>query len=260
MAEITGIVNGKQLTIERNSGKIDPYAVFKMHFLAIGGEDKAKSNKSVYLKGSVSVNSVEYEYEEWRDKPSKSRKIYSQYSSKIYQTGDDGETLWVVDKGKLNTLDDKDTPERKIKTMMENYDYTAANNGIIKVSSSRKVSIDSKKYYEITLKNTKTNEIRHQYFDTSTYLLKREVKDIDGSKTQIDYDDYRKVNGLMFAFKKTVYYSDNDSKEVFNFNTITRGMYISQTKFQVPETKTTTDKSVSASTASGTGSIIDTYA
>jgi hypothetical protein len=264
MSEITGIVGGQGSSALTTTGKLDAYAIFELNFKALGGKEKVKKNDSFYFKGEVTVGSDVFNYEEWSEKPTQSRKKYSNYSKTVYQTGDDGETLWMVNNGKLQTLPDKDSPERLIREGYEDYDYTEKGNRYFRLTSAKVSRIDGDKCYEITIKNTKTDEVKKQYYDAKTFLLKREIKENDGTTSQTDYDDYKSVNGVKIAHKKTIKISDNENTETYRFSEVKRGLYISKTKFAVPETEaskaSSTSSSSSSSSDSKVGVNIDTYA
>lgn len=256
MSAITGIVGSQQISALSSTGVIDPYAIFQLNFASLGGEDRVKNSNTSHLTGEVKVGTSTYDYEEWNRKPTMSCKEYSLYDSVVYKSGDSGKTLWVKSNGKVNTVPDEDTPERLIREGFEDYDYTDPNARFFRIKSSKTTRIDGKKCYEIVIKNTKTDEIRKQYYDSEEFLLRREIKETEGTKSQTDYDDYRDVNGVKMAFEKTFKNIDADTKEEYKFSEIIRNGYVSKAKMKVPSS----DAKATTSTSSTTGTNVDTYA
>lgn len=257
MSAITGIVNGQSLTVVSGTGIVNPYAVLEMHLKSIGGKEKAIKGESSYYKGDMIVGTTTYSYEEWNKEPTKTRNKIKNYTSTIYESGDDGKNIWVVKSGKAHSFPDGDTPDREIHKQMENYDYTDPKNRNFKLTTGRNVNIDGKKCYQVIVKNTKTKEVHYQFYDSETYLLKRDIKETETSKIQTDFSDYKEVNGIQMAYSRKVTNMTSGSVEEFKFSEVKRNSYISDDKFKAPESE---EQKATGNTQVGTGGLVDKYA
>ncbi len=258
MSTITGTVGNQALTVVSATGRIDPYSVLNLNMKATGGEEKLKKENFYYFKGEMASGSTSYAYEEWTKKPLMSLFKVIEGSSVILASGDDGKNIWSVNKGKLNSFDDSNSPDREYRKRYENYDYLDPKSNFFKVSSSRLLTVDGTRCYEVKITNRKTSEIRTQYYDSSNFLLKREIKQNGSSKIQTDFSKYLDIGGVMIAHKRIVTNLNTDTKQTLTFSEVTKGKYVSSEKFKSPEPKKAaiTDDS----TAKKAGLNIDTYA
>ncbi len=258
MSSISSVNHAQQVSPVSSAGRIDPYAIFKLNFEALGGEKYVKYDKNFKYKGEIELNDYTFELEEYESKPSKTlRKISSNFKV-LYRSGDDGFRQWSFQEEKLSSIDDKDSPERAIREMYREYKYADPKDKTFTSKATRKISIDGVQCYEVIINNRKTNEVFTHYYDAESFLLKREIKDNGkGEKTQTDFSDYKDVGNIKMSFQREVTFLDTGVKQKINYSKIEKGIYISDSIFYAPEEK---DDTKDFAKLMQTGKNIDTYA
>ena len=258
MSEVSSISGTQEINIYNRNGRIDPYAIFQLNFEAMGGEKNVKYDSTFKYSGKMEMNGYTFDIEDFIKKPSKSLRIVSSNYKIQYRTGDDGVNIWAEQEGKVTKLFDGDSPERQINNLWDDYAYTDPKNKFfIATAGNRKVSIDGENCYEIKIRNRKTDEVVTHYYDTKTYLLKREIKDSSTEKIQTDFDDYRQVGNIQMAHKLNITYLDTNVKQYISWDKIEKGIYISDTKFYPPQDEKQPDD---FSSLTGLGTHLNKYA
>ena len=258
MSEVSAVNNPYGISPYTGGGRIDPYAIFKLNFEALGGEKHVKYDKTFHYKGELEMNNGVFQIEEFISKPLKNlRKISSNFKL-VYSNGDDGYNLWDAQDGNVLSLPDADSKERKIRKLWEEYAYTDPKNKEFTATATRKISVDGANCYEIKIKNRTTEEVVTHYYDMESFLLKRETREQGGSRTQTNFDDYRDVGKTKMAFYKEVTNLNTQSKSVYRWDKIEKGTYIPDTKFMAPESKN--DKTDLSALLNGKGTQVNLYA
>ena len=257
MSSVSSVNNTQEISPYTTGGRIDPYAIYKLNFEALGGEKNVRYDSNFFFKGEMTMDGQTFEIEEFLRKPLKSLRTISSNFKVLYRLGDDGVNLWSFQDDKLNKFYDGDSPEREIRKLWEEYAYTDPKNKVFTSTGIRKVSVDGTNCYEIKIKNRKTDEVVTHYYDSNTFLLKRELRDSSQDKIQTDFDDYRSVGNILMAFKKDVTYLNTNNKQSIVWDKIDKGLYISDSKFLPPADKNNPDD---LSSLLGLGVNFSTYA
>ena len=258
MSEISAVGNPYGINPYTGGGRIDPYAIFKLNFEALGGEKQVKHDKNFYFKGELEMNNGTFQIEEFISKPLKSLRQISSNFKVVYSSGDDGYNLWDAQDGDVLSLPDADSKERKIRRLWDEYAYTDPKNTEFTAVGTRKISVDGSNCYEIKIKNRTTDEVVTHYYDTESFLLKRETRELSGRKSETNFDDYRDVGKTKIAFYKEVTNLNTMSKSIYRWDKVEKGMYIPETRFMAPESRN--DKTDLSALLNGKGTQVNLYA
>ncbi|MCL2065542.1 MAG: hypothetical protein FWG98_14375 [Candidatus Cloacimonetes bacterium] len=257
MSNISSIDSSASISPYTSGGRLDAYAIFQLNFEALGGEKYVKSEKNFRYQGDMQLGSATFQIEEFISKPLRNvTSIYSNFQI-VYRSGDDGRNIWTEQNGNVYKFDDSNTNERELRKLWEEYAYTDPKNRTFKSNATKKVSIDGVNCYEVVIKNNKTNEIVTHYYDTETFLLKREIKDTGTQKIQHDFSDYQNVGNIKLAFQKDITFLNSGAKQSITWNNIQKGIYISDSRFIAPEDPRAEEES---SNTTGLGTRLDRYA
>ena len=257
MSLVSSVNQVDGLTPYSKGGRIDPYAIFQLNFQALGGEKNVKNETSFRYKGEMTLDGNTLQIQEATKRPMQRLRIISSEFRVIYRNGDDGKHTWSFSNGKLNKYDDSQSPEREVRKLWEEYAYTDPKNRVFNATASRKTTIGGVSCYEVSIRNTKTDEVVTQYYDAQTFLLKREVKASSFENIQTDFADYKSVGNTKMAFRKDILSLNDGSKQSIQWHKIEKGVFISDSIFQAPEEKQTPSD---LSSFTGTGVKVDTFA
>ncbi|MDD4155421.1 MAG: hypothetical protein PHY08_02505 [Candidatus Cloacimonetes bacterium] len=260
MSSVSSIDSVQQLNPMTSAGKIDPYAIFKLNFEALGGEKQVRYDTNYHYKGEIELNDYTFELEEYEIRPSKNlRKISSNFKV-LYRSGDDGYRQWAFQEEKLSTVEDYNSSERVVREMYKDYKYTDPKDKLFTSKATRKISVDGTLCYEVVINNRKTSEVYKHYYDADNFLLKREINYKDNEITQTDFSDYRDVGNIKMAFTKDISFLDTGSKQKISYSKIEKGVYISDKIFFPPEQEEETHDYSKLVDTSTTGQNVDYYA
>ena len=257
MSNISSIQKTEQISPYTPGGRIDPYAIFQLNFEALGGEKELKKDKTFHFIGEMNLGGVTFDIQEFISIPLRNLTQISSHFTLVYQSGDDGKNVWFHQDGNTSKFDDSNSPEREIRQLWEEYAYADPKNKVFKSQATKKISIDGSNCYEIIIKNNKTNEVVTHYYDTETFLLKREIKDTGGQKIQNDFSDYQLVGNTKMAFQKDITYLSSGTKQSITWKSIKKGLYISDSKFLPPPDPNMPDEE---SSLTGLGTKVNRYA
>jgi|GEM_PF-2231651 len=258
MSNVVSVQGTSEITPYSSGGRIDPYAIFKLNFEALGGEKHIKSDKNFHFKGEMKLGNATFGIEEFISKPLKNVTLISSNFQIIYRYGDDGKNVWSFQDGNLNSFDDSNSADREVRKLWEEFAYTDPKNRVFTSKATRKLSIDGTNCYEVIIKNNKTNDVVTHYYDAETFLLKREIKETGNQRIQHDFADYQQVGNVKMAFKKDITFLNSGTKQNIVWNKIDRGLYISDSRFLSPPDPN--KPVVEESALTGLGTMLNTYA
>jgi hypothetical protein len=237
MSDISAVDQSGGLTPYSSGGRVDPYNIYQLNFAARGGEKHVKYDSTFYFKGELKIGENTFGLEEFIKKPLKSLSRISSNFKLIFSNGDDGKFLWSSQDGNVTSFFDGDSPERELRRLWDEYAYTDPKNRHFTSKFTRKISVDGSTCYEIKIRNRKTDEVVTHYYDTETFLLKRELRESAGNRTQTDFSDYRAVGNIKMPFKKEITNLNTLGKQIITWDKIEKGSYMSESLFLVPEDK-----------------------
>ena len=235
--EISAVGRAEEITryASASGGRVDPYVIYQMNFEALGGEKNVKSASTFYCKGEMDQDGYKVSIEEYISKPLKNLRIISNKTLVLLKDGNDGQKMWADRNGKVSTVDYSSLPAREVQQMWAEYAYMDRNNTMFTSTSARKVSVDGASCYEIKIRNNVTDEIVTQYYDAKTFLLKRELRETDDSRTQTDYSDYRTVDNIKMAFKVDKTDLKADVTQSIIWDMIEKDVFILDSLFTPPD-------------------------
>lgn len=171
------------------------------HVAAIGGLDKIKAVNNVVTERSLSVQGMEI--------PSKTTIVVGKsMRSESTVMGNsmvqvvDGATGWMIRPTMMGgTGEPEDMPADQVKQQVGQLDpfgglvnYKEKGN---KVELVGKEKVDKKDVYHIKL-TTKDGQAMDEYLDATTYLLTKVKATMNGTEGEIDFSDYKEVDGVKF--------------------------------------------------------------
>ena len=235
MSSVSSVNRTSELTPYTSGGRIDPYAIYQLNFEALGGERNVRWHSNFHYKGEISFGGATFDIEEFISKPLRSLRIISSNFQVLHRLGDDGRNIWAFQNDNLTMFDDGDSPEREVRRLWEDFGYTDPKSKVFTSTAGRKISVDGVQTYEITIKNRKTDEVVTHFYDAETFLLRREIRETRTNKTQTDFSDYRQVGNVKKAFQRETMFHNTGNRQTINWNSITSGVFISDSRFKAPE-------------------------
>lgn len=173
------------------------------HVAALGGADKLKAVNTLYIERSLSVQGMEI--------PSTSTLVVNKaVRSESTVMGNsmiqayDGTSAWMVRPTMMGgTGEPEDMPADQVKQLKSQldpfgplYNYKEKGN---KVELVGKEKVDKKDNYHLKV-TTSTGEVVDQYLDATTYLITKTKASANGVDVEINFSDYKAVDGIKFAY------------------------------------------------------------
>jgi hypothetical protein len=172
------------------------------HVAAMGGLDKLKSVNTIITERSIAVQGMEI--------PSKSTLVVGKFlRSESTVMGNamvqvvDGTTGWMIRPTQMGgTGEPEDMPADQVKQQAGQLDpfgslvsYKEKGN---KVELIGKEKIDKKDNYHLKVTNS-DGQLSDQFIDAETYLISKVKMDMGGETGEIDFSNYKEVDGIKFA-------------------------------------------------------------
>ncbi len=169
---------------------------------AIGGREAIEKIKSRVIKGSrVGADGVLVPEEIYSKAPNKMLVVTS-YPNLVFRTGFNGTQAWAK-----RNQDVRDVPEEalaEVRREAEFYKETKLREMYAKMTVVGTAAVGSHTAYVIEATPADSTEPDRFYFDTQTGLLLRKYSEsrtvIGQFPSQIDYEDYREVDGVKIPF------------------------------------------------------------
>ena len=235
MSNVSSVNRTQELTPYTAGGRIDPYAIFQLNFEARGGEKNVKWDSNFHFKGEMRLGESTFDIEDFVSRPLRNLRVVSSNFRVLYRLGDDGRNIWAFQNDNLTKFDDSKSPEREVRRLWDEYAYTDPKNRVFNSTATRKISIDGVQTYEVKIKNSKTDEVVTHWYDAENFLLKRELRESKTERTQTDFSDYRSVGNIKMAFQKDIHFLNSGNKQSISWNSIQKGVFISDSVFKAPE-------------------------
>jgi hypothetical protein len=173
------------------------------HIAALGGADKLKSVNTIVIDRSLSVQGM--------DIPSVSTLVVNKaVRSESTVMGNsmvqayDGTSAWMIRPTMMGgTGEPEDMPADQLKQLKGQLDpfgplfnYKDKGN---KVELVGKEKVDKKDVYHLKITTT-GGDVSDQYIDATTYLLTKTKASANGQEVEINFSDYKDVEGIKFAY------------------------------------------------------------
>lgn len=183
--------------------------IVQKHIEAKGGLEAWKKVSGMYMKMSTSMMGMEIPTEVWVQTPDKMRNVVS-FQGKNIITVIDGKEGWMVNPLAGSTKAEK-LPESALKDMKDQtdmagplFDYKAKGHSVESLGSD---DLDGTEVYKLKL-TEKEGDVTTFFIDKESYMVLKMAskKMVNGqeSESSIEFSDYRKVEGLQFAFSTTM--------------------------------------------------------
>lgn len=190
-------------------------SVMDTYLTAIGGKDKAKAVKSVYMTADVTVEGVPIPLTADLKvmAPNKeSMEISAEGMGVLMKEKFDGTTGYKEQQGMRMELSEKELAENKAKQSLFPEMYYSASN----MSLENVTSIDGNDTYKVKI--TENGEESFRYYDAKTGLLSRVEGTVEAQgqsfSSSVDFSNYSDVNGVLFPYGQSI----KNGPQVVNLN------------------------------------------
>jgi hypothetical protein len=176
--------------------------IVEKHVAALGGRDKIKAVNTIVLDRSLAVQGMEI--------PSKTILVVGKsvrnestiMGNQMIQVVDDSKG-WMVRPAQMGgTGEPEDMPADMLKQTMSSLDpfgglvnYKEAGS---KVDLIGKEKADKKDVYHLKV-TSKDGQVVDEYVDATTFLINKVKVSMNGQEGEIDFTDYKEVEGVKFA-------------------------------------------------------------
>ena len=189
--------------------------VMNNYLTAIGGQDKAKTVKSVYMTADVTVEGVPIPLKadlKIMTPNMESMEISAEGMGVLMKEKFDGATGYKEQQGMRMELTEKELTDNKAKhSLFPEMYYSAANMSLENVTT-----IDGNDTYKV--KVIENGDESFRYYDAKTGLLSRVEGTIEAQgqviSTSVDYNNYSDVNGIKFPYSQAI----KNGPQVVNLN------------------------------------------
>jgi hypothetical protein len=210
--------------------------VFDKYIQAIGGKAAFDKLKTRVWKGTyVNAGGVSMPYEVQQAAPNKFLSTLTTPKMGVFTTGFSGTTGWMQNARGTRAFSEADLPSLKRLTAF--FGGITLKDQYTKARVVGKDKIGDREVYLMRAVNLEGNNER-LYFDTQSGLLLRSVSvertNIVPIPEQIDFDDYRDVDGVKLPFTIQVYNIDPSAGATRKFAEIKHNVPVDDAKFNMP--------------------------
>lgn len=182
-------------------GLVDPYTIFLRHYEVIGGLQRLKAVRSSHSRGEIRYDGLHGVFAAWEKRPMRSR-LQEDYGVFRQVSGDDGHFAWFQDANNrvLIHKDEETVKRRLVQARLENFEHLQRDSPFFSLHYQGVVKVDTADCYLVRLENRINDDISWFYFNTSSFLLEKQVIKQPDVEFHTVYGDYRPVAGLVIAF------------------------------------------------------------
>lgn len=176
--------------------------IVEKNIAATGGVEKLKSVNNIVTERSLSVSGMEIPTVTTLMVGKKMRTESTVMGNSMIQVVD-GTTGWMIMPTMMGgTGEPADMPEDQVKQQLGQLDpfpmidYKSKGSSIELVG---KEQLDKKDVFHLKFKD-KDGKVADEYLDANTYLLTKLKMDIGGQEAEINFSDYKTVDGIQLPF------------------------------------------------------------
>ncbi|HKP47629.1 MAG TPA: c-type cytochrome [Pyrinomonadaceae bacterium] len=203
---------------------------------ALGGTAAVEKIKTRTLKGTlVTSNGVTLDYQAYQSGPSKIYVVLNTPKQGTFERGFDGAAGWEKSSRGVRALGDEELANlRRYSSLFRDLDLK---DQFSRVTFAGKDKIGDREVYVLRAA-TSDNHRERLYFDVQTGLLVRRITStptiIGVIPEQVDFEDYRNVDGVMMPFTVRISSVDPNITSTRKFTEIKLNAPIDETKFAKP--------------------------
>jgi hypothetical protein len=210
--------------------------VFDKYTQAIGGKAAFDKLKTRVWKGTyVNAGGVSMPYEVQQAAPNKFLATLTTPKTGVFTTGYNGTNGWTQNARGTRAFSEADLPSLKRLTAF--FGGITLKDQYTKARVVGKDKIGDREVYLMRAVNLEGNNER-LYFDTQSGLLLRSISvertNIVPIPEQVDFDDYREVDGVKLPFTIRVYNIDPSAGATRKFTEIRHNVPVDDAKFNMP--------------------------
>ena len=203
---------------------------------ALGGAAAIEKLKTRTMKGTwLASNGATWGYEVYQTAPDKNYTIINTPKQGVIERGFDGQNGWEKSQRGLRDLQAQEL--NMLKRYPDLFKDIVLQGQFTRIGFSRKDKIDGKDVYLLSAIG-KDGKGERLYFDVQSGLLVRRITStptvVGLIPEQVDYDDYRDVDGLKMPFTIRVTYIDSFFNSTRKFTEIKLNVPVDETKFKKP--------------------------
>jgi len=214
----------------------DPYQIFLKYYEAIGGLEKLKSVKTVYMEGTTVYDGLKGRFKHWEESPLRYR-LEEEFSVISQTEGDDGRFSWIKDtNGKVMIRRDEETiKRRKIKVRLENFEHLRPDSIFFSLSYEGIRMLESHPCYVVRLTNIMNSDILWYFFDTKHFLLRKSIWKQPDIETHTRYSGYHEKHGIKIAHREESDIFPREKKEIIHIEQCLINPDIDAMLFNIPQ-------------------------
>ncbi len=214
----------------------DPYQIYQKHYEAIGGLDKVKAEKTSYFEGTFTMAGLQGTIRQWAEVPIRKR---TEVDLKVVKQtmGDNGRFSWVVDpNGKVQIERDEVTIRRReVEGLLAIYDHLNRDSDHFRLTFEGISEVGAVDCYVVKIANNIDENIRLEYFDTSSYYLQKSVAIETDREIHILYSDFREADGIIRASRQEIEILPIGHKQTIQVTQYQSNLEIESSLFEPPQ-------------------------
>ncbi len=215
----------------------DPYQILNRHYEAIGGLDKLKAQKTIYVEGSITIEGtgLQGQFKKWSDGPIRSRQEVDLTIIKTI-SGDNGEFSWQIDtNGKLVINKDENTINaRRVQELLGEYEHLNPESPYFDLSFEGIQKVGDVDCYIVKMNNSINKDITIYYYNTSNFYLEKQVEIKPDFESHTVFSDYRIINGVANPFQQEIEILPVGQKQTIQISKYETNIDIGNTLFEPP--------------------------
>lgn len=215
----------------------DPYEILHNHYEALGGLEKLKARSTSHIEGTLVIEGTGLEgtFVEWAEVPVRRRQDIDLGIIK-QSSGDNGEYPWVVDQnGKLQIVrDDIRLKSRTVDSLMSGLEHLNRASEYFAVSYEGVDTAAGVACYIVRIENSINDDILLQYYDTTGFLLVRQVSKNPNGEQHSLFSDYRLVGDIMMSFRQEMLILPTGMKQIIQIATAELNIPVDPQLFEPP--------------------------
>ena len=177
--------------------------IFLQHYAAMGGLERIRAERTGYAEGTIVMDGMAGRFRQWQGRVLRYRRVED--FSVINQTfGDTGAYAWQVDtNGKRQIVKDPEAlKRRRIQSLLDNFAHLDTPGNPFVMAYGGTAAVNGADCHVVAMANRINSDTTTFYFRVSDHCLVRTVCVRPDFQVHTDFSDYRRVCGLLRAFRQ----------------------------------------------------------
>ncbi len=235
LADVQSLTAKTLFQQEKISKLTDPYAILSAHYVAIGGLERLKNEKTSYMRGTIRFAEMDGELQVWAEGIRYRREVDYPAFSQI--EGDNGSYMWSVDLNNKQLVykDPETLKRRKIRELLEDFENFNPMSEYFELIFKGIDDVNGEQCYVIETRNTINRDVYYDYFSIETFRLLRQTIQEPYLKITTHYSDFRTLNEMTYAFRSETDISPTGKNILIQTEKLSINLPVKQETFALPE-------------------------